>query len=144
MLRVLPAAVLVLAFVAAPALAQEVIKTGPEGAPPAAEAPRPAPVERPAAADPNSPEAIGRWARGVLAGEPAQKDEVAQDGQAARPGRCTPVSPDGKAHGEVWAGVGTGGYRNVGGVVTQPLGECGSVTIAVDKTQFDGGRRRHR
>lgn len=112
--------------------AQETIATGPEGAPPAAEAPT-----RPLAEDPQSPEAIGRWARDVIAGRPA---EDAQKVAEAKRG-CTPPD-DRKPHGEVWAGVGTGGYREVGGVVTQPIGQCGSVTIAVDKMENDNYRRR--
>ena len=40
--------------------------------------------------------------------------------------------PDKKPHGEVWAGVGTHGYREAGGVVCQPIGDHSAVTIAVD------------
>ena len=43
-------------------------------------------------------------------------------------------------HGEVWAGIGTRGYREVGGVVTQPLGACGTLTLGVDHIQSDGYR----
>ena len=42
----------------------------------------------------------------------------------------------------MWAGIGTGGYRQIGGVVTQPIGDCGQVTIAIDKVEMDGPRRR--
>jgi hypothetical protein len=51
---------------------------------------------------------------------------------------------DGKPHGEVWAGVGTHGYRNVGTAMTAPVGKCGSVSIMVDRTEgggLYGGRR---
>jgi hypothetical protein len=112
------------------ALAQEAIATGPEGAPPAAEAPW-----APLAEDPQSPEAIGQWARGVIAGQPSE------DGQKLARTGCTPPD-DRRPHGEVWAGIGTRGYRELGGVVTQPIGKCGSVTIAVDKMESDGPRRR--
>lgn len=54
--------------------------------------------------------------------------------------RCPP--PDGKAHGEVWGGVGTSGYRDVGGAVTVPTGKCSSVSIAIDRAQGDFGWRR--
>lgn len=57
--------------------------------------------------------------------------------------RCAMVPPDGKAHGEVWGGVGTHGYRDAGGAVTIPTGKCSSVSIAVDRVQGDlGGWRR--
>jgi hypothetical protein len=57
------------------------------------------------------------------------------------PSRCAPP-PDRNPHGEVWAGIGTGGYREAGGVVTKPLGDCGSVTVAIDHLSIDGLRRR--
>lgn len=118
-------------------LAQEAIATGPEGAPPAAETPN-----RPLAEDPQSPEAIGRWARDVIAGRPTEEARQVAEAQRNPQGRgCTPPE-DRKPHGEVWAGVGTGGYRELGGVVTQPVGKCGSVTIAVDKMENDNYRRR--
>ncbi len=44
------------------------------------------------------------------------------------------------AHGQVWAGAGTGGSYDVGGVVCQPVGKNGQVTIAVDKGSW-GSRR---
>ncbi|MEO8926815.1 MAG: hypothetical protein ABI306_06590 [Caulobacteraceae bacterium] len=47
--------------------------------------------------------------------------------------------PDKKPHGAVWAGVGTSGYREAGGVVCQPIGDHSAVTIAVD-TAHIGGR----
>jgi hypothetical protein len=53
--------------------------------------------------------------------------------------------PPRKIHGMVEAGVGTGGYREVGGVVTIPLGkdgQSGEVTVAVQ--QVNGGRSRWR
>jgi hypothetical protein len=61
---------------------------------------------------------------------------------AAEP-TCNGLNPDGKPHGAVWAGVGTHGYRDGGGAVTAPLGKCGSVSIAVDRSEggFSGWRR---
>ncbi|HKR90348.1 MAG TPA: hypothetical protein VJS38_19440 [Phenylobacterium sp.] len=58
--------------------------------------------------------------------------------------RCAALVPaDGKAHGEVWGGVGSHGYRDAGGAVTIPTGKCSSVSIAVDRVQGDfGGWRR--
>ena len=40
--------------------------------------------------------------------------------------------PDKKVHGEVFAGVGTAGYREIGGAVCIPVGDHGAVSIAVD------------
>jgi hypothetical protein len=71
------------------------------------------------------------------------------------PGFLRPAGPcggpaktaDGKAdkspHGEVWAGVGTRGYREIGGAVCVPVGDSSAVTIAVDTGQIDGWNRRH-
>jgi hypothetical protein len=126
-LAALLACLAVAATAAGGARAGEAIPTGASGAPPAAEAPAPLGGD-------DSPEAIGAWARGVLAGAPA-----AETAAPAKAGACRPN--DGKPHGEVWAGVGTGGYREVGGVVTQPVGDCGQVTIGVDRTEGAHGRR---
>jgi hypothetical protein len=48
---------------------------------------------------------------------------------------------DHKVHGEMSVGVGTNGYREVGGVVTGPIGDTGQATIAIDAGQIDNGRR---
>lgn len=119
------------------AAADEPIKTAAPGAPPpAVEATAIAAPEARAAPD-KSAQAIGDWARGVLAGT------TAADVQTPDRPRC-PAPPDRKPHGEVWAGIGTHGYREVGGVVTQPIGDCSSVTIAVSHTEGDFGRHRGR
>jgi hypothetical protein len=116
---------------ASSAAAQETIRTGPEGAPPAAEAPA-------ALGDPEqSPEAIGAWARGVLSGAPS-----AEAARAAAPAKGCQPPPDRKPHGEVWGAVGTHGYRSYGGVVTQPIGDCGEVTLAIGRTEGGFTARR--
>ncbi|HWA61498.1 MAG TPA: hypothetical protein VG939_08985 [Caulobacteraceae bacterium] len=62
-------------------------------------------------------------------------------------GPCGPVrhTADGKrddrAHGAVEVGVGTSGYRHVGGYVCKPLGDHGAVAIAVDHTEWNGRGR---
>ena len=56
-------------------------------------------------------------------------------------GRC-PVRVDKRPHGEVWGSVGTGGYREVGGVVTQPIGDCATVTIGMSRTEGRFARPR--
>jgi hypothetical protein len=129
------AAGLLAGLAAATASAQEVIKTGPDGAPPAAA--HVAPMAEPGADPEQSPEAIGAWGRRVLEGRPAPREQAMAgpaDGRQT-PG-CTPP-PDRRPHGEVWAGAGAGGYRDVGGVVSQPLGNCGSVTLMIDKSHAD-------
>jgi len=119
------------------ALADEAIATHGDGAP-AAEAP----TDQTSSQD-RQKQANGEWARRVMAGQ--STDEAAADkGPGKDPDKRCPQQGDGKPHGEVWAGVGTGGYRNVGGVVTQPLGDCAQVTVAIDRTQFDGLRGRRR
>jgi hypothetical protein len=63
-------------------------------------------------------------------------------------GPCGPekVKPDGrletKPHGEIEAGVGTGGYRHVAGAVCQPIGQNGAVAVSVDETQANPTYRR--
>jgi hypothetical protein len=54
----------------------------------------------------------------------------AQDGQ---------LKQDKNPHGQVWAGVGTHGYRDIGGAVCIPVGQNGQVSIAVDADHW--GRR---
>ncbi|HEY8615590.1 hypothetical protein [Phenylobacterium sp.] len=118
---------------AAPVSAQEPMATaGASGAPPAAEAPAPIATQD---SDAVEARAIGDWANRVLAGQPSA--------EAPSPGERTRChAHDGKPHGEVWAGVGTRGYRSIGGVVTQPLGKCGSLTVGLSHTESDLGRRR--
>jgi hypothetical protein len=48
---------------------------------------------------------------------------------------------DRKVHGVVSVGVGTGGYREVSGAVTGPIGDNGQVTVAIDAGQINGRRR---
>jgi hypothetical protein len=63
-------------------------------------------------------------------------------------GPCGPekVKPDGTLetapHGEVVAGVGTRGYRELGGTICQPVGQNGAVSLSIDDTQGDWGYRR--
>jgi hypothetical protein len=134
----LAAAALVLACGSASASEAPMSTAGAAGAPPQA---APAPIAQTAAATPaedRQAREIGDWAQGVLAGRPAEPspEEIA----AAGAGRCPPS--DGKPHGQVWGGIGTRGYREIGGVVTQRIGDCGSVTVGVSHTEGEFGRRR--
>jgi hypothetical protein len=52
--------------------------------------------------------------------------------------------PPRKVHGMIEAGIGTGGYREVGGMVNIPIGQSGDVTVAVQKTEGAYGRYRWR
>lgn len=96
-------------------------------------------------------EAIATAAGGPSAGAPAAApsppitlpDRPGRgDEGPARIGPCGPTSAagDAKPHGEVWAGVGTHGYRDIGGVLCQPLGKDAALTIAVDRAQISGRR----
>ena len=138
MKRVLSPLFLAALLCAPAAQAGEVIATNVGGAPPPAAEAAPA-----VGADPSEAakaQAIGDWAHRVMSGEPAPQENQPPPAQS---GRCTRVE-DRQPHGQVWAGVGTSGYRNVGGVVTQPIGDCGQVTIAIDHTEMNGGRWRRR
>jgi len=46
--------------------------------------------------------------------------------------------PDKNPHGEVFAGIGTRGYREAGGVVCLPMGDHAAATIAIDVGQAGG------
>ena len=79
------------------------------------------------------------------------RPEYSQDDYGPRMGPCGPATtPDGKpdksAHGEVSVGVGTNGYRHIGGAVCKPIGENGAIAIAIDKTDGNYGYygRRYR
>lgn len=131
------------ALLATPALAQEIVRAGADGAPPMDDTVSAAPLDRAAATDAARDRAIGEWGKRVIAGQStAELDAPAGDKPAAAKGCGNQPANDGKPHGQVWAGVGTHGYRNIGGVVTQPIGQCGSLTLAIDKTEGDFGRRR--
>ena len=111
-------------FIAGPALADGPIATaggsGPAGPQPTAPAP-PLPTEGAAAAEQGQPMALG----------PCGPEKVKPDGKL-----------DTAPHGELEAGVGTGGYRHVAGSVCQPIGQTGAVAVGVSATQFDERYRR--
>jgi hypothetical protein len=73
---------------------------------------------------------------------------VAGDGQPVAMGPCGPekVKPDGTLdtapHGEVSAGVGNHGYREIGGAICQPVGQNGAVSVGIDATQGNWGYGR--
>lgn len=92
----------------------------------------------PSGEDPDSPAAEAPTVWAASNGERDRGDTARADDarDAARSGRSRcgrKADPD--PHGHVWAEVGTGGYRSAGAVVTQPLGDCGSLTVGVSKTE---------
>ncbi len=131
---------LALTAVASAALAQEAIATRStdNAAPPPA-----APVASLDEPTQNQAQAA-EWARQVLAranGQLPPTDEraveLAEAGQA--PGKTGCVrNPDRSPHGEVSVAVGSRGYREASGVVTQPIGDCGQITIGIGTSRGGG------
>ena len=113
----------VVLFLAGPALADGPIATAATTGPGAPQPPSPPPPLPPP-------------------GAPSAED------QPVAMGPCGPekVKPDGRLettpHGEVEAGVGTNGYRQLAGAVCQPIGQNGAVAVSVSQTQGDWGYRR--
>jgi hypothetical protein len=122
-MRVMLLATAALLFLASPALADGPVATA-GGSGPAAPLPTTAPPPLPTAVT------------------------EAPEGPQIAMGPCGPetVKPDGKLetkpHGEVEAGVGTSGYRHVAGIVCQPIGQNGAVTVGVSDTHIDDTYRR--
>ncbi len=69
---------------------------------------------------------VERW---VSADRPRSQDELWLD---------APVENERRMHGEVWGGVGTGGYRDIGGAVSLPLGESGRLDLRFQRTEGEG------
>ena len=132
-MNIRPAALACLALACSGAAsAEEAIRTGDGGAPPTGVSAIPTPLPR---GPDTSAQEIGDWARRIFAGEPSR--EV----PAERVARCQ-APPDRKPHGEVWVGVGTRGYREIGGVVTQPIGDCGRITLGFSHSEANLPERR--
>jgi hypothetical protein len=139
---------LALSSLATAALAQEAIATRSTdaGAPPVA-----APVTNLDAPSQDQVQAA-EWARRVLARANGQLPPTDERAEAAAEAGLPPGqgkggcvrNPDRSPHGEVSAAVGSRGYRGVSGVVTQPVGDCGQVTIGIDMSKGGGYGRRYR
>jgi hypothetical protein len=95
--------------------------------------PKPQPGEVVATAQPGTgaPTSAAPAAPGAVNEDLSDQDETDDRG---------PVR-DRKVHGVVSVGVGTGGYREVSGAVTGPIGDNGQVTVAIDAGQINGRRR---
>ena len=65
-------------------------------------------------------------------------DIVRSVGPCGGPATTADGKPDRSVHGEVFAAVGTRGYREAGGVACVPLGDHTAATIAVDAGRIDG------
>ncbi len=69
-------------------------------------------------------------------------DVLRPSGPCGGPARAEDGKPDKSPHGAVWAGVGTRGYREIGGAVCVPVGENAAVSLMIDTGHEDGWRRR--
>ncbi len=109
--------------------AQEVVTTA-RSAPPPALAAAPAPAD----AD-NKPADLTQV---VLVGPCTPgAEEIARE---AREQGAT-VKVDHAMHGQVSAGIGTGGYRHVDATVCKPIGDKSSVTVSIGDTRMNHRRR---
>jgi hypothetical protein len=118
MVRALPL-VIAMAIFATAAAAQEAIATAAGG--PAGDAP--------AATTTNLLHLGDRIDRG--------DDIVRSRGPCGGPATTPDGKPDRSVHGEVFAAVGTRGYREAGGAACIPLGDHTAATIAVDAGQIN-------
>ncbi|HLK26368.1 MAG TPA: hypothetical protein VKT30_17055 [Caulobacteraceae bacterium] len=68
----------------------------------------------------------------------AQVDSVTPTYDAAPPAK---PARERRVHGYFSVGVGTRGYREIGGEVEGPIGDNGYGAVAIDAGQIGGGRR---
>ena len=130
-----------LAAAALPALAQAPIATG--SAQPAPAASAAAPVESLDTPTPSQAEAAA-WARQVLdraAGKLPPSDDRAELEKTSDERKGCVRNPDRSPHGSAGVAVGSGGYRSADIFVTQPIGDCGQISVGISKSQ--GGHGRH-
>jgi len=74
---------------------------------------------------------------------PRADDFASPDPCGPSPGGDDPADPKAatRAHGEVGAAVGAGGYRSVHAVVCKPLGARGAAVLAIDAARLGGHPR---
>jgi len=75
-----------------------------------------------------------------------EEAEAVQDAAARRNVEAASLEerrvPDGRIHGEIGFGIGTGGYNSIFGTAFVPLGEDSFAAFSFERSDF--GRRRHR
>jgi hypothetical protein len=79
-------------------------------------------------ADQDAARANSEWVRRVLAGESTD------DAKTKTAAKDCDRNLDNKAHGVVWGSVGSGGYKSGGAIITQPVGDCSSITVGYEQT----------
>jgi hypothetical protein len=83
-----------------------------------------------------------RWGHEVLdraAGKlPPSDDRLAQAGPGA--GKGCVRNPDRAPHGSVGVSAGSGGYRGADVFMTQPVGDCGQISIGISSARGRGWR----
>ena len=89
---------------------------------------------------------VGDQASGTVHRLSPKEAEAVQDAAAKRntdaPSLGEQRVPDGRIHGEIGFGIGTGGYNTVFGTAIMPLGDSGIAAFSFERTDF--GRRRYR
>lgn len=72
--------------------------------------------------------------------------EAVQEAAASRninaPSLDDRAAPDGRIHGEIGFGIGTGGYNSIFGTAVVPLGDDGFAALSFERSNF--GRRPFR
>jgi len=93
-----------------------------------------------------SAQAVGDQVNGTVHRLSPEEVEAVQDAAAKRninaPSLGEQRVPDGRIHGEIGFGIGTGGYNTVFGTAIMPLGDSGIAAFSFERTDF--GRRRYR
>ena len=89
-------------------------------------------------------ESVGASPAGTVHRLSPREAEAVQDAAANRNINATSLddhpAPDGRIHGEIGFGIGTGGYSSVFGTAIVPLGEDGFAAFSFERANF--GRRR--
>jgi hypothetical protein len=91
-------------------------------------------------------EPVGASAAGTVHRLSPEDAEAVRDAAANRNINAPPLDdhpvPDGRIHGEIGFGIGTGGYSSVFGTAYVPLGDDGFAAFSFERSNF--GRRRYR
>lgn len=93
-----------------------------------------------------SAQSVGDQVSGTVHRISPEEAEAVQDAAAKRninaPSLGEQRVTDGRIHGEIGFGIGTGGYNTVFGTAIVPLGDSGIAAFSFERTDF--GRRRYR